>query len=164
MNDAFQVHRLTSADAYRAHELNALFGDVFGDRETYRAAPPSSDYLQSLLRKDHIIVLVAVAGAEIVGGLVAYELEKLERARSELYIYDLAVTEPHRRRGIATALIEHLRELAKQRGAWVIYVQADYGDDPAISLYSKLGTREDVMHFDIDCTARESAKSERARD
>jgi aminoglycoside 3-N-acetyltransferase I len=35
------------------------------------------------------------------------------------------------------------------RGAWVIYVQADYGDDPAIALYSKLGTREDVMHFDI---------------
>jgi aminoglycoside 3-N-acetyltransferase I len=31
----------------------------------------------------------------------------------------------------------------------VIYVQADYGDDPAIALYTKLGAREDVMHFDI---------------
>ena len=31
----------------------------------------------------------------------------------------------------------------------MIYVQADYGDDPAIALYDKLGTREDVMHFDI---------------
>jgi hypothetical protein len=28
-------------------------------------------------------------------------------------------------------------------------VQADYGDDPAIALYTKLGEREDVMHFDI---------------
>jgi aminoglycoside 3-N-acetyltransferase I len=28
-------------------------------------------------------------------------------------------------------------------------VQADYGDDPAIALYEKLGRREDVMHFDI---------------
>ena len=28
-------------------------------------------------------------------------------------------------------------------------VQADYGDDPAIALYTKLGVREDVMHFDI---------------
>jgi aminoglycoside 3-N-acetyltransferase I len=28
-------------------------------------------------------------------------------------------------------------------------VQADHGDDPAIALYTKLGTREDVLHFDI---------------
>jgi aminoglycoside 3-N-acetyltransferase I len=31
----------------------------------------------------------------------------------------------------------------------VIFVQADYGDDPAIALYTKLGSREDVIHFDI---------------
>jgi aminoglycoside 3-N-acetyltransferase I len=43
-----------------------------------------------------------------------------------------------------------LRELAARRGVWVIYVQADYGDAPAIALYDKLGAREDVMHFDID--------------
>jgi aminoglycoside 3-N-acetyltransferase I len=29
-------------------------------------------------------------------------------------------------------------------------VQADYGDDPAIALYTKLGRREDVLHFDIE--------------
>jgi aminoglycoside 3-N-acetyltransferase I len=29
-------------------------------------------------------------------------------------------------------------------------VQADHGDDPAIALYTKLGTREDVLHFDIE--------------
>ena len=52
-------------------------------------------------------------------------------------------------KGIATFLIEHLRGIASERGAWVIYVQADYGDDPAIALYQKLGEREDVMHFDI---------------
>lgn len=58
-------------------------------------------------------------------------------------------TDTHRRRGVATALIEHLREIAAQRGVWVIYVQADRGDDPAIALYQKLGTREEVLHFDI---------------
>jgi aminoglycoside 3-N-acetyltransferase I len=31
----------------------------------------------------------------------------------------------------------------------VVFVQADRGDDPAIALYTKLGTREDVLHFDI---------------
>ena len=49
----------------------------------------------------------------------------------------------------ATALIAELRRIAAARGAWVVFVQADYGDDPAVALYTKLGTREDVMHFDI---------------
>ena len=47
------------------------------------------------------------------------------------------------------ALIRRLQAIAAERGAWVIFVQADRGDDPAIALYSKLGTREDVLHFDI---------------
>ncbi len=51
--------------------------------------------------------------------------------------------------GIATAMIEQLKHVAAARGAYVIYVQADHGDDPAIALYTKLGIREDVMHFDI---------------
>ena len=55
----------------------------------------------------------------------------------------------HRRRGIATALIEQLKRIAAARGGYVIYVQADLADSPAIELYTKLGTREDVLHFDI---------------
>jgi aminoglycoside 3-N-acetyltransferase I len=51
--------------------------------------------------------------------------------------------------GIATALIEHLRAIGRARGAYVVFVQADHVDPPAIALYSKLGKREDVLHFDI---------------
>lgn len=57
--------------------------------------------------------------------------------------------EPRRCQGVATALIRMLQQLAKARGAFVIFVQADPGDDPAIRLYESLGTREDVHHFDI---------------
>jgi aminoglycoside 3-N-acetyltransferase I len=130
-------------------ELNAVFAAAFEDPESYAAEPPDDDYVTALLAKAHVVVLVAAADQAVLGGLVAYELEKFERARREVYIYDLAVAAEHRRRGIATALIEHLRGIASGRGAWVIYVQADYGDDPAIALYQKLGVREDVLHFDI---------------
>ncbi|MFN6964363.1 MAG: GNAT family N-acetyltransferase [Pyrinomonadaceae bacterium] len=63
--------------------------------------------------------------------------------------YDLAVDQNYRRRGVATGLISHLREIARELGSWVIFVQADPGDEPAIKLYESLGTREDVHHFDI---------------
>lgn len=88
-------------------------------------------------------------GGDVVGGIAAYELQKFEQERSEIYIYDLAVAAAHRRRGIATALIDELKLIAAARGAWVIFVQADLVDEPAIALYAKLGVREDVLHFDI---------------
>ncbi len=50
---------------------------------------------------------------------------------------------------LATALIADLQDLAAQRGAYGVFVQAEHGDDPAIALYTKLGHREDVFHFDI---------------
>jgi aminoglycoside 3-N-acetyltransferase I len=93
--------------------------------------------------------LAALKGAEIVGALAAYELHKFEQERSEIYIYDLAVAAPHRRQGIATALIAELGKIAATREAYVIFVQADPPDAPAVALYTKLGTREDVLHFDI---------------
>lgn len=147
---AFTVHRLAPGDVAHFRALNAMFGKAFDDAESYAGEPPSDAYLETLLAKDHVIPLVAIADGQVIGGLVAYELDKFEQARSEVYIYDLAVDEQFRRRGVATALVRHLGEIAASRGAWVIYVQADYGDEPAIALYTKLGRREDVMHFDID--------------
>jgi aminoglycoside 3-N-acetyltransferase I len=126
-----------------------MFGTAFDGVEEWSAKRPNKAYMQKLLAKDDVFVIAAVKANEVVGGLVAYELQKIEQQRSEIYIYDLAVDEAHRRQGIATALIEVLQPLARACGAWAIYVQADYGDEPAIALYNKLGIREDVMHFDI---------------
>jgi aminoglycoside 3-N-acetyltransferase I len=100
----------------------------------------------------HFIVVVARSGPlsnEVVGGLAAYELQKFERERREIYIYDLAVAKVHRRQGVATGLIAELKRVAATRGAYVIYVQADKDDAPAIALYQGLGRREDVSHFDF---------------
>ncbi|HKE96888.1 MAG TPA: AAC(3)-I family aminoglycoside N-acetyltransferase [Povalibacter sp.] len=149
MDPSFSIHRLTPAQTSLVPKLNAMFGRAFGDAGTYGAAPPDDAYFAALLAKEHVIALVALVAEEVVGGLVAYELDKFEQARREIYIYDLAVAEQYRRRGIATALIERLRVIAAERGAWVVYVQADYVDEPAVALYEKLGVREEVLHFDI---------------
>lgn len=143
------VHTLAAADVVPLRDMLALFAAVFDDPGSYLDQQPDDPYLARLLARDTFIAVAAFAGTQMVGGLAAYELPKFEQARSEIYIYDLAVDEQYRRRGIATALIAELQRLAAERGAWVIFVQADYGDDPAVALYTKLGSREDVMHFDI---------------
>jgi aminoglycoside 3-N-acetyltransferase I len=146
------IRKLTIADVDVLRDLLRLFGDAFNEPETYCARQPGDAYLRDLLRSDTFIALAALQDHAVVGGLAAYELRKFEQERSEIYIYDLAVAVAHRRQGIATALIESLKAIASERDASVIFVQAEYGDEPAIALYTKLGKREDVLHFDIEVT------------
>lgn len=153
------VHLLGPPDVPLMRGLLAMFAEAFEDPASYARQPPGDDYLAQLLARDTFVALAAVSDGQVVGGLAGYVLPKFEQARSEFYIYDLAVRASHRRRGIATALIRRLQALAAERGFYVIFVQADHGDDPAVALYEGLGTREDVMHFDIAPAARPASPS-----
>ncbi len=133
-------------------------GRAFDDSATYDQHRPDATYSQELLASDGFIAVAAIHEDVVVGGLVAYELKKFEQQRSEIYIYDLAVSAEFRQQGIATRLIETLKPMAQQRGAWVIYVQADYEDQPAVNLYTKLGVREEVLHFDIPVAVDDTAQ------
>lgn len=148
---SLDIRHLTPNDLFLMEALLVTFGEAFNDADTYTTNPPSADYLRRLLGSDSFIALAALKNSDVVGGIAAYELRKFEQERSEIYIYDLAVSATHRREGIATALIEELKQIAAERGAYAIFVQSDTGieDKPAIALYTKLGVREDVLHFDI---------------
>jgi aminoglycoside 3-N-acetyltransferase I len=148
---SLHIHQLTPDDVPLMEALLATFGEAFSDLDSYTGNRPSADYLRRLLGGESFIALAALKGDAVVGGIAAYELRKFEQERSEIYIYDLAVLVAHRRAGIATRLIKELKRVAARRGAYVIFVQADTDveDEPAIALYTKLGVREDVLHFDI---------------
>lgn len=147
--DATSIRVLAPLDIPAMEGMLTLFGEAFHDAATYNGNRPSKAYLERLLASDYFIAIAALQGDEVVGGLAAYELRKFERERSEIYIYDLAVAQAHRREGIGTALILELKNIAAARGSYVIFVQADRGDEAAIALYTKFGAREDVLHFDI---------------
>jgi aminoglycoside 3-N-acetyltransferase I len=100
--------------------LLGVFGEAFGEIDTYQHSN----------------------GKEVVGGLAAYELDKFEQDRREIYIYDLAIGRSHRRRGVATGLIGELRRIASKRNVSVIFVQANPEDAAAIALYESLPTHD----------------------
>jgi aminoglycoside 3-N-acetyltransferase I len=146
-----RINRVTQEDLGLMDALLKIFGEVFNQMDTYVGNRPTTDYMRQLLGSGSFIALAALRGDQVVGGLAAYELKKFEQERSEIYLYDLAVSAAHRRQGVATALIQELKNIAAERGAYVIFVQADTGpeDEAAIALYSKLGIKEKVLHFDI---------------
>ncbi len=147
---AITTRLLLPGDVDLFRGMLALFGRVFDEADTYVDSQPRDGYIEALLAGDQLIAVVGLMGDEVVGALAAYELKKFEQERSEIFIYDLAVDDAQRRRGMATAMIRQVQAIAKERGAHVIFIQADYGNEPAIALYTKLGVREEVLHFDIE--------------
>ncbi|MFN4090096.1 MAG: GNAT family N-acetyltransferase [Alphaproteobacteria bacterium] len=145
-----EVRRLGADDIGLFHEMLAMFGAAFEEPATYTGSPPGERYVRDLLAADGFIALAAVKDETVVGGLAAYVLRKFEKERAEIYVYDLAVALPHRRRGVATALLDAVVRIAEACGAHAVFVQADLGDGPAIALYGGRGRREDVLHFDLD--------------
>src|SRR5215470_12236543 len=138
----YSYRRLTRADVSLLKDLLGVFGEAFDEISTYQHSIPGDDYLTRLLTNQHFIAVVAMNGKEVVDGLAAYELDKFEQDRREIYIYDLAVVESHRRRGVATGLIGELRRIASKLNVYVIFVQANPEDAAAIALYESLGTKE----------------------
>jgi len=121
MKNPFDIHVLGTGDVASMRAMLSMFGRVFGEVATYTARQPDDAYLERLLSSNTSIALAALFDGKVIGGIAAYVLPKFEQARSELYIYDLAVDEGHRRQGVATAMIGELQKLAA----------------------------EDVLHFDI---------------
>lgn len=152
MTAGFGVRRLGEGDLAGLRALNRLFAEVFEEPESYAANPPDDAYAAAQLKRPGTVLLLAQEEGEVIGGLAGYILPKFEQARSEFYIYDLGVAEKLRRRGVATALIEEARRVAREAGAWTVFVQADTvpEDEPARALYRKLASEEiTALHFDI---------------
>jgi aminoglycoside 3-N-acetyltransferase I len=130
----FSIRELQRQDVALMNAMMVMFADSFGDADTYTSALPGKNYLERLLGSKHFIALVALAGKTVVGGLTAYELQKYEQERSEIYIYDLAVAADCRRQGIATALMSQLKAIAVSRGVYVIFVGRSPGHTGTVAL------------------------------
>ena len=72
---AYVYKRISASDLPTLKALLAVFGEAFGEPDTYQGAVPSDAYLETLLGKPHFIALAALDGDGVVGGLAAYQLE-----------------------------------------------------------------------------------------
>ncbi|MGW1910812.1 GNAT family N-acetyltransferase [Streptomyces sp. NPDC002076] len=62
---------------------------------------------------------------------------------TEMFLYELAVDEPYRRRGIGRALVERLAALARERGCYGMWVGVDAENDVALAAYRSAGGKDD---------------------
>jgi aminoglycoside 3-N-acetyltransferase I len=142
--------RLTHNDLPLFRELIVLFAKEFDGKVMQESVLPNDEYLKRLLAKDDLHVVVALKNEKVIGGLTAYELEMYSKKGKEMYLYDLAVDEDHRRKGVARSLVDSLKEIAKYAGVSTIFVEANTEDIGAVEFYRSLGAEmEEVNHFNI---------------
>jgi aminoglycoside 3-N-acetyltransferase I len=112
-----------------------------GDEEVVRALATydGSGDPEALLADRRTLMLVAFDGERPVGFVLAHELPRRHGERAKLFVYEVDVAESDRRRGIASALLARLAELARERGIRTGFVLAEPGNGPANALYRSAG-------------------------
>ena len=143
----YKLRRLGGADLPAMRGLLALYAEAFEMPGEYLDNQPEDDWLGHLLgRPDFICLIAEQENGQIIGGLSAYSLQKFEQPRQEILIYVLAVAEAWRRQGIASQMLGWMCREAERLDAWVIIIEAEEGDEPAVQLYGKLASSEEIAH------------------
>lgn len=147
---SIEIKQLSKFEVETFKKLLAVFADSFDDTDREANKIPDDTYLADVLAKPDFYALVALRDGEVLGGLTAYELMLPTKKSKELYIYDLAVNAQYRRQGVASALLEGLRTIAKEKDIALFFVEAETEDKEAVSFYRSLGGEQlSVEHFNI---------------
>src|SRR5712692_4494520 len=108
-------------------------------------APPTEAWTAKFLSGEGHHLLVAIEADDPIGFVSGVEMTHPDKG-TEMFLYELAVDERHRRLGIATELVAALRALARKQGCYDMWVLTDHDNDAALATYRKSGTDEETSH------------------
>ncbi len=104
---------------------------------------PSEQAVDRFLREEthHLLLSYVDDVKQPVGFVSGVEVTHPDKG-TEMFLYELAVSDSHRRRGIGTALVRALADLARKRGCYGMWVLTGTDNGNAISTYTKAGATE----------------------
>ena len=120
----------------RVKEAERLFDD-----------PVDLDATRRFLADDANHLLIAYVDDEPAGFVSGTELLHPDDPRPELFLNELGVDEQFRGRGIGTALVAALWDLAQSRGCRGMWVLTDEDNAAAISTYRRAGATKDERNL-----------------
>ena len=133
-----QIDRLGTDDVERVLAAAHLFD----------AAPTAAWTDRFLTAPGHHLLVAVVDGAD-VGFVTGVETTHPDKG-TEMFLYELGVDEPARGRGVGTALVTALRELAEERGCYGMWVLTDADNVGAVTAYQRAGGGEPDPQILID--------------
>jgi ribosomal protein S18 acetylase RimI-like enzyme len=122
-----RIDRLGVGDEDRVERAGHLFDDA-----------PRPDATQRFLADPHHHLFIATVDDDPAGFVSGVELIHPDKG-TEMFLYELGVDEAFRRRGIGTALVRELAELARARRCYGMWVLTDADNTAALATYRAAG-------------------------
>ncbi len=108
-------------------------------------APATARISQRFLDSEGHHLLIAYEAGAPVGFVSGVEITHPDKG-TEMFLYELAVDEAFRRRGIGRELVTALRDLAVSHGCYGMWVLTDAGNVAALATYEATGIDERSTH------------------
>jgi GNAT superfamily N-acetyltransferase len=96
------------------------------------------DAVARFIADEHHHLLLAIEDDDPVGFVSGVEVTHPDKG-TEMFVYELAVDEAARNRGVGRALVAALADLARSRGCYGMWVLTDDGNPAALRAYAAAG-------------------------
>ena len=116
-----------AADAAAVVAAQALFDDMAKPEAVARFLAEPTHHM-----------LIGYADGQPVGFVSGVEMTHPDKG-TEMFLYELAVGEPSRNRGVGRALLAALAEVGRERGCYGMWVLTDDGNPAALRAYAAAG-------------------------
>jgi ribosomal protein S18 acetylase RimI-like enzyme len=100
---------------------------------------PDVTAVREYLADERNFFLLAYEGSEAIGFVRGTALGQLRSRDKQLFLYEIAVEEGFRRRGVGTALVKALLEECRNLGFEEVFVFTDPANEAAVRLYRSTG-------------------------
>jgi GNAT superfamily N-acetyltransferase len=149
--EAMEIQSRVWTAALRKHDRDDWERLARGYHTFYAESFSASDYERTWRRLRQAQRLIG-SGAYLDGKLVGiahYLYHAHVWSGTVCYLQDLYVDESVRRQGIARALISHLVDTARRRGAFRLYWSTRIDNTPARALYDRLAKCDGFIRYDV---------------
>lgn len=129
-------------------QLSDLFDQYRQFYRQPRNLKAATSFIKQRLQKQDTIFFITLSNqGEGIGFLQLYPSFSSVAMRHTYILNDLFVSELHRKKGVATELIEAVKEYALQSNAMAIKLATAIDNDKAQALYNKVGFKK-ITEFD----------------
>lgn len=104
-------------------------------------APAKRDATARFLAEPGHHLVAALDAGRVLGFVTGVEMTHPDKG-TEIFLYELSVAEDARRQGIGSALVAALRDLARERGCYGMWVLTEDDNDAALATYRGAGATD----------------------
>jgi len=110
------------------------------------------DYLRSFLSDKRNYLFVSNDNNRVIGFLLAYRLQRVDRNQDFMFFYEIEIVEGHRGQGIGAQLINELKAICRKENVMKMWVETNRSNVSAMRLYSKTGGKESSSGDEVSFT------------